>query len=399
MLLGIALALSTVMFHPRIRNALIWRVMVTPLASIIGSGFLVIAPLLGTVAGAYSVLAITGIVTLAYAIGAVIRFNIRHTEPILNSDKITPFIQNSERAANIFLTMAYVISVAFYLRLLSSFVLRLGGDKNDLIANIITTSILLFIAITGWTRGLHGLEILEKYSVTIKLAIIGALLTGLIKYGTLNGFTPPEIDAEPMTLIERLRMFGGMLLVVQGFETSRYLGADYKQTIRIRGMWWAQILSALIYIAFIFLVMPLLHFLNGVTPDETAIVSLAGEAAMILPFMLIVAAVMSQFSAAVADTIGAGGLVQEETNNRIKTHTAYVLITGLAIALVWSVNIFEIVSLASRAFAAYYATQCLIALKVWTGPMRGRSFSFRTLFLILMMVLLTLIALFAIPVG
>lgn len=80
--------------------------------------------------------------------------------------------------------------------------------------------------------------------------------------------------------------------------------------------------------------------------------------------MLIIAAVMSQFSAAIADTLGGGGLLSEESRGRIKASYSYVLIATCAIALVWTANVFEIITLASRAFAAYYLCQTLVALQV-----------------------------------
>ena len=52
----------------------------TPLASIFGSGFLVIVPILNAAVGPYSVVAMAGVCALAYAMGSVIRFNIRHAE-------------------------------------------------------------------------------------------------------------------------------------------------------------------------------------------------------------------------------------------------------------------------------------------------------------------------------
>ena len=63
-------------FHPRVVNSVTWRATVTPLASIIGSGFLVLCAhpdeqfrCLGF--SGYAVLC-----TLAYLIGGAIRFNI-----------------------------------------------------------------------------------------------------------------------------------------------------------------------------------------------------------------------------------------------------------------------------------------------------------------------------------
>src|SRR5512133_372722 len=59
----------------------------TPLASIFGSGFLVIVPILNGAVGPYSIVAMAGVCALAYAMGSVIRFNIRHAEPILEAGK------------------------------------------------------------------------------------------------------------------------------------------------------------------------------------------------------------------------------------------------------------------------------------------------------------------------
>ena len=55
----------------------------TPLASIFGSGFLVIVPILAGVLGEYSVFAMAAVSALAYVVGTMIRFNIKHAEPVL----------------------------------------------------------------------------------------------------------------------------------------------------------------------------------------------------------------------------------------------------------------------------------------------------------------------------
>ena len=55
----------------------------TPLASIFGSGFLVIVPILAGAVGSYSVLAMVCVCLLAYLVGNVIRYNIVHVEPLL----------------------------------------------------------------------------------------------------------------------------------------------------------------------------------------------------------------------------------------------------------------------------------------------------------------------------
>ena len=83
--------------------------------------------------------------------------------------------------------------------------------------------------------------------------------------------------------------------------------------------------------------------------------------APILPAMLVAAALSAQFSAAIADTSGAGGLVAELTRKRISQRQAYAVLVAAGITLTWSANVFQIISYASRAFALYYAVQSAIA--------------------------------------
>jgi len=123
-LLIIAAVTLAFMFHPKLSKSESWQATLTPLSSIIGSGFLVIAPLLASVVGVNSPIAVTAIVILAYAIGSVIRFNILHAEPYLHDKTGHPAMYEIELFANIILSLAYVTAVAFYLSLLSTFLLH-----------------------------------------------------------------------------------------------------------------------------------------------------------------------------------------------------------------------------------------------------------------------------------
>ncbi|QYZ64526.1 MAG: hypothetical protein OI74_15125 [Gammaproteobacteria bacterium (ex Lamellibrachia satsuma)] len=385
-----------ILLHPALQERCAWRAMVTPLASIIGSGFLIVAPLLGAIAGEYALWGMALVVLAAYGIGEVIRFNIRYAEPELARGE-RPLLLYTERAGNFALSVAYVISVTFYLRLMASFILDGIGMHDEFAAKILTTVVLLFIGLVGWRRGLRSLERLEQYSVSVKLAIIVALLLGLALYDAGHAWQLDAIHAEPVSNTERLRMLAGMLLVVQGFETSRYLGGEYGAALRVSSMRQAQWLSGLIYLVFVALFLPLLPGLGMQKPDETAIISLAGQAAWVLSPMLVVAAVMSQFSAAVADTVGAGGLIEEESRHRLSARGAYPLIVALAVALVWIADVFEIVTLASRAFAIYYFAQALVAWQVIPNGCHWRG-ACQLLFGVISLLLLAVV-LFARPVG
>jgi len=401
-LLGVALAAALPLFHPAVRDAPLWRATVTPLASIIGSGFLIAGPLFTHIVGAWAPIVMFGILALAYVIGAVIRFNIVHAEVLLESENCPLLLTAIQRVADLALALAYVVSVAFYVRLLASFVLQAGSGQAPVLANLLTTAILLAIAAVGWLRGLGGLERLEEIAVGAKVAIIVALLVGLAHFD-LGWFESGESFADTSSdesLVERLRLLAGLLLIVQGFETSRYLGTSYSAEIRVRSMKIAQILAGSIYLLFVILGLPLLVEFHG-SADETAIVALAERVASILPGMIVVAAAMSQFSAAVADTAGAGGLISGLSGRRVSARASYLLLVAAGITLVWTANVFEIVALASRAFAVYYLLQCVLAIGVCVNT-RAKEPSVsdsQVLGFALLAALLLAVSVFAMPLG
>jgi hypothetical protein len=383
----------------RVRDNVFWRATVTPLASIIGSGFLIAAPLLGAIAGKQAPWAMLAIIVFAYLIGPVVRFNIRHLEPVLDAGAAAPALRLTERMSEFALFGAYVISVAFYLRLMSAFVLDGIGHHDPFAAQVMTTVVLAGIGGIGWRRGLGALERLEEYSVSVKLAIIAALLVGLFHYDMVNGVNLDGLHAQARPFTETLRMVAGLLLITQGFETSRYLSAVYAADLRIRSMRVAQWIAGVIYVGFAALIAPMLPLLSAGHPGETAIIDLSRYAALILPLMLIIAAVMSQFSAAVADTLGAGGVVREQSGGRFSPGVGYLIATGCAIVLVWSANLFEIVAYASRAFAVYYLAQTVLALGYVVTELEGRRRWLASTALGAMAVALAAIAIFAIPAG
>lgn len=396
----IALACFAALLYFGSREVKRWHATVTPLASIIGSGFLVVAPLLHKIVNSWAPLAMLLIVILAYGIGMVIRFNIQHFEPMLKHQSGSKF-NWLERFSNLALAGAYIVSVAFYLRLLSAFVLEPFDIEFEYLPNIITTVFIIAIAATGWIRGLHGLEKSETFAVDIKLGIILALLIGLMVFD-VSWIESHQIASLPSTIskdtFELMRKLAGILLIVQGFETSRYLGDEYSSKLRIATMKDAQIISGAIYLLFVGLSIPVFtSFHQDVT--ETAIIGLSRQVAFVLPFMLILAAIMSQFSAAVADTVGSGGLLKEFTRHRISLNHGYLIVTGIALLLVWSANIFEIIAYASRAFALYYFLQTLTALFL-TNKLNhpGQRWIYR-LYLTLLGLVLLFVVLFAIPAG
>ncbi|MEM9015568.1 MAG: hypothetical protein AAGC68_01045, partial [Verrucomicrobiota bacterium] len=339
-----------------------WQATVTPLASIMGSGFLVSAPLLAGQVGNLALFCMATLLAVAFAVGGAIRFNIRHFEPIENEGhgpaQVFAFL------SRIVLAVAYFISVVYYLQLLAAFVLDAIGVASLSSAPMITSGLLLLITGIGMWKGLGLLERLEKYTVALNLGMIGALLVGLAFHnGALffaGNWKLPEIESA--IDLPNLRVLLGLLIVVQGFETSRYMGSQHSADERIGSMRFAQLLSAGIYLVFIGLSTVLFH--EGLGADVTAIIAMTSPVAIVLPLLLSIAAIGSQFSAAVADTEGCGGLVGDLTRDRVPMRYAYFLILLVTVFITWETNVNEIIAYASRAFALYYMLQCVVALLI-----------------------------------
>jgi len=365
LVIAAAVGIYAFLWSPVLRRSRVWRATVTPLASIIGSGFLVVAPLLGHAAGHWAVIAMLGIVTLAFAVGSIVRYNIRNVERISDAERTGAeaghLFKWMERAAKIALALAYVVAITFYLELLAAFVLQLFGVEDQVSQKAIATVLIVFIGAVGFWHGLEKLESLEKYAVDAKLAIIAGFLVGLavvnIHFVVTDSWSLASSDV--VWDVETIRKLLGIFLIVQGFETCRYMGNVYSVEDRIVAMRQAQLLSAVIYVVFIGLASVLLNVVNPVS--ETGIIKLSAQVAVVAPYMLIIGAATAQFSAAVADTLATGGLVEAATYGKIGHRHVYLAIMAVALLLLWTSHIFEIIAYASRAFAAYYAIQCVMA--------------------------------------
>jgi hypothetical protein len=339
-----------------------WKATVTPLASIMGSGFLVSAPLLAGTVGNLAVVCMGILLGLAYLLGGAIRFNIRYFEPMENKGRGPA--QEIAFLSRIVLVGAYFISITYYLQLLAAFVLNAVGNTNEAAAHGITTALLVTIGGIGMWKGLGKLESVEKYAISLNLGMIGALLVGLVIYNIhllLGGsWALPAISSSIDS--HDLRVLLGLLIVVQGFETSRYLGDEHPAEQRIATMRTAQFMSTGIYLVFIALATVLFH--DGLGSDVTAIIGMTKPVAVVLPLLLSIAAIGSQFSASVADSSGAGGLIEDITHRKLPIRYAYLLILLVTVALTWETNVNQIIAYASRAFALYYLLQCVVAFVV-----------------------------------
>lgn len=373
----IAVAAVTVFFtlRPRLLRAPMWRATVTPLASIIGSGFLVVGPILAHAAGLWAWLAMLGLCAAAYLFGSAIRRNIRTVEPMLEEGGHPRTVALLERASDVALAFSYFISVAYYLSLLASFALRAGGVIDATATRWVSSAVLLALGVLGLFRGLSALENVEEGAVGIKLGMIGGLLAALAVSAVvaLSGGTFALRGMEHPRGLNEIQILLGLVIVVQGFETSRYLGAAYDRPTRVRTMRYAQLLSSAIYLAFVLLITP---FFTGRLPaqgGETRIIDMLAPLGIAVAPLIIVAALASQLSAAVADMNGAGGLVATTTGQRVSMRTGFVATVAVALTITWIADIYEIIVYASKAFVVYYGLQCSLAAFVAARPGTQRN--------------------------
>jgi hypothetical protein len=346
-----------------------WRATVTPLASIIGSGFLICGPLLAREFGGAAILAEAALLAIAYAAGAVIRFNIVHVENLAPTLSLHDPFAWAMRTAQAMLAIAYAVSVAYYLKLLAEFTMQplsVPEAWHDLAANLLVTLIILALAALTFSGDIRKIERAAHASVSVKIGIIAGLLAGLAVWWIMN---PVPANLPPAQLsLSGIPLLLGLLITVQGFETSRYLGATYDQPTRVRTMRYAQLFSTAIYLAFLALLTPFLRQAQA-AEGVAGILDIMALVAPMLGIFVLIGAVSSQLSAAIADSIGSGGLLMEVSRQRLGLRQAFIAASALAIAVVWLTDPFEVIALSSRAFALFYFMQAVLAF--WVSKRTG----------------------------
>ncbi len=393
----VVVAVFAALISRRVRSNKGWSATVTPLASIIGSGFLVSVPLLASAVGIWAVVAVAVLTLTAYFIGGAIRYNIRYGEPIFDTAKAGHPIESFEIVSHFALIGAYFISVAYYLVLLATFGLKLAGWADPLLGKAIATTLIVLIAGVGAIRGLSGIERAEKYTVSANLSVIAALLVAL----AIFGLTLPSDYSWTATLAENhvfdwdtLRFLMGMLIIVQGFETTRFMGDMYDAKTRVAAMRRSQIVSSAVYLTFFVLMIPLYPYFTS-TADVAGFIDVIGRVSPLLPFVVTAGAIASQFSASVADSIGASELISDTTHKHIDPRHAYVLIGVVGVLVIWATDVTQIVALASRAFALFYGLQCTVSVMI----ARHRNERQKALWFGALAALAYAVAVFGIPAG
>lgn len=366
-----AIAVAFLTLNPKLLRTPQWRATVTPLASIIGSGFLIAAPILGETSGRFAPLSMFGLCAAGWLFGSAIRYNIREAEPLIDPDGSPLWLERMDKASDLSLALAYFVSVAYYLNLFAAFGLRTVGIESPSAVSAFSAVIIAIIGSIGAFRGLRWLENIELPAVGFKLALIAGLLLALF-WATAEEIASGSFTLPPVVHPHGMREAGillGLVILVQGFETSRYLGHSYDRETRIRTMRHAQIISTAVYVPFIAMATPFFvqHPLTGKLA-ETEVIDILAPLGWAVSPLIIMAALASQLSAAVADMNGAGGLIHSATSNRVAVKWGYAVTATVAILVTLAANIFEIIVYASKAFVLYYAIQSATAFILCLRP-------------------------------
>lgn len=347
---------------------LVLLAVVTPLASILGSGLLIIVPVLERALGGLALVGVPLVCGIAWVTGTAIRHNVRVVEPLVAAGTVDRLTHRLETVAHAVIVVAYVISVALYLRIMAEYLVRyvVPGGSPTLERLIACLAVALIVAV-GVTRGFAGLDLLDRGTLGVALMITTVLGVTLLVHDarTLRGpglTFPPVPDHHPVTT---LLVLGGIVITVQGFETVRYLGDEYDAETRIWASRLAQVIATAIYLGFVAVATPVMGLGTSAGADST-LLDITGRVAPLLALPLVVSAVLSQFSAATADTVAAEGNLRGLS--RWMHGPRPFLVSGVtAVALAATMPTYTIITVASRAFAGYYAIQALIAMRTSSG--------------------------------
>jgi hypothetical protein len=366
---------------------------VTPLASIFGSGFLIIVPVLERALGALAVLGAIGVSAVAWMVGSAIRHNIQVVEPLAARGRLGTANERLERISDAVIAVAYVVSVALYLRIMAEYVVDHFADGEDTATSTVAAAAVAIIVLVGVTRGFSGLHLMERLALGAVL-VLTTVLGAAYFFESAGQVVGDGVEFPPVPEVgigHTMLVLGGIVITVQGFETVRYLGDEYDAATRIWASRAAQAIAASIYVGFIVVATPLMGLGTAAGADST-LLDITERVAPLLALPLVVCATLSQFSAATADTVAARENLRAEFPRLLGGGRAYALSGIAAVAMIWTIPTLTIVTVASRAFAAYYCLQCVLAFRT-AGTLRARiGFA-------LLGAAMAMIALLAQPVG
>jgi hypothetical protein len=144
----------------------------------------------------------------------------------------------------------------------------LGDLYSPGLVTATAAALLGILAIYAFAKGLISLNNLANKSAAFNLSAIAAVV---VAFGTFNvqqlvggDFDWPHFDAPADD--EAFRKLLGLFVLVQGFESSRYIGAYFSAEERVKTMRSAQYISSAVYVLFV--AFSLILFATVVAPNN-----------------------------------------------------------------------------------------------------------------------------------
>lgn len=355
--------LAWLLYQPKVQESEAYKATVVPLGEIMDVGFIVFSPILILLFGYQAPWAMLGLCLLAIFAGGAMSYNIRNYEPLVG--KPDP-LHRLESFALWALVAASVVNVAYYAKLLMTLVLLPLGDLySPGLASVIAAVLLGILTIYGFAKGLMALNELGNKTTAFNLSAIFAILVAFAVFNVQRlvggDFDWPDLNTRNDA--EAFRKLLGLFVLVQGFESSRYIGAYLSADTRIKTMRSAQYIASAVYMLFVTLV--LILFATVKPPvNVTAIFEVSEEVSVFLPFLIMAAALGSQLSAIVNDTETRTEMLAQQVGDRVPRRWTFPLFLVPAIVVVLLTDVTAAVALASRVFAVYYLLQALIAQRL-----------------------------------
>jgi hypothetical protein len=353
-------ALARLLYRPKVQESAVYKATVVPLAEIMDVGFIVFSPIIVLLFGYGAPWAMLGLCLLGILTGVATSYNIRNYEPLIG--KRDP-LHTWNSVALWALLAASVVNVGYYAQLLMTLVwLPLGDVYSPELVTATAALLLGVLTIYGFAKGLMALNDLGNRTTAFNLAAIVAVLVAFATYNVqrLAGGDFDWPDLHPAADAEAFRKLLGLFVLVQGFESSRYIGAYFSADMRVRTMRSAQYVSSVVYVLFV--AFSLILFATVTPPHNvTAIFEVSEQVSAFLPFLIMAAALGSQLSAIVNDTETRTEMLAGQVGDRLPRRWTFPLFLVPAILVVLLTDVSSVVALASRVFAAYYLSQALIA--------------------------------------
>lgn len=351
-ILGIAYAL----YRPRIQQSKQYQATVVPLANIMDVGFIVFAPAVVLLAGFSAPLVMLGVCLVAMAAGFAMAYNIRHYEPLADSDDPVTKI---ERAAQWALLGASVVNIAYYtLLLMALFLLPFDAFTTGRQA-FWGTLYLAAIAGIGYFGGMDWLNKQGDRTTAFNLAAVFGVLVAFLVFNVQEALGGRwALGESPTPGVEEFRKIIGLFAMVQGFEAARYIGVRFSAEQRISTMRIAQGIATVVFVALVASILVLFLPPGGVPASGTAIFIVSEKIGVSMPYLLLLAAIGSQTSAIIGATSSRSDML---VSAKVPRRISFLVILIPAILVVIFTDVNAAVNLASRVFAAYFLTQAFLA--------------------------------------